>query len=1164
MRRIICFPLILLLIWVSFSAHTFITASAEGISSKDVLFLEITVDGKSQNPDFSGVNQYNISVDTISMKRFVAGREALDGKYDGIIIGEGTYSGQGVNGRNHNTSAVQNDITNLKANEVIERFIDKKQPVFLHKSSINNGGILQQKFSNLTGSSVMYFENSGNNSFNKVFNSFMQNDFTKKPSFNITSAPAGWNSSYTNGYKAGDTISFRVNIHNQSTSRMKLRLYIDQDFNDRFDAEEVVREVDVRSLDTSLNYELPFGFSGPRMWKLELVQPHDNVILSDYETGQFLFEDKPVEINVLQVYRNSNSSLQRPNNMNQDYLTQNNQYKINIDVTGFDVFNNSKNASSQSALYSHEVINGKYDMVIFGFSDTYNYANLSQGAVGSLKKYIDSQQSVMFTHDTIFNNNNVWVNNFMEATGQKAPETNLGNGAPNTSQNTKKVNEGLMTSFPFDLPENVRIATTHNQYYTLDLEDENVIPWYNIIGSSRDENDSWNHYYTYSKGNITYSGTGHTSTNFPDPEQRLFVNTMYRAFFGANHAPEITVHTPENEAAFPINQTIPLSFTVEDYDLSAKTNDVKVYMNDSLIHHKESSRNGETINLQLAHGMPAEGKVRIRIVATDEKGAETVDERTVNVFETENLLELSRTILPVKPVYEVRNDLMQLNYELKPKPVHRSDLAGNQSISLESIQFKEVFPPNIEVVELPDYLTKTGSIDIGYTVSGTIPRIEYSRDFNGSQNGGSRGADPVKFSIGITSMQSGLYSLADSSLTYDQVYGKENNGNNNKENYAGTFTEYFNRIDFVAGNPLTEVRLTESIALDKGIERNLTASGDFSYSPQEAKIEKIEWSSSDSNVITVTQNGIIKAVGNGNAIVTVTVTDVFGNKMTKKSNVAVRIPIESIVLERVEVFVGETAELPMTVNPSDASGSIEISLENRSIASVNAAARTVTGLQPGTTKAVARGINANGTEVVAETIITVKTREISSLNVEPGEVTINKFDVFNSFTVSVEPEYADTESLEWTSSDLSVAEVLSPGVIRGTGAGTAKVYVQAPNGVRDEVIINVLSPLVDAGFKKEVIVIGKGDTFPLSSELQITPADATDIESIVYTDITGTGDNPFINLNNNGDVSGVRIGENNIVQVVVTTEGGNTYTDTITVHVRENEDVEDADNGDRY
>ena len=171
-------------------------------------------------------------------------------------------------------------------------------------------------------------------------------------------------------------------------------------------------------------------------------------------------------------------------------------------------------------------------MLIFGFADVIIMRLSIIMRLTLLNNLLNTNQSILFTHDTIFERNNNWVNNFKADTGQTGVFTNLGYGAPNTSKQTKKINDGLITTYPFVLDDNIQIATTHNQYYMLNLEDPKIIPWYNIIGNNRDPYDSWNHYYTYSKGNITYSGTGHTNTNFPDEEQKLFVNTMYRAFLG--------------------------------------------------------------------------------------------------------------------------------------------------------------------------------------------------------------------------------------------------------------------------------------------------------------------------------------------------------------------------------------------------------------------------------------------------------------------------------------------------------------------------------------------------------------------------------------------------------------------------------------------------------
>lgn len=759
MRRLLLVLLTLILVWVPFSTHLLQTALANSTKENQVHFLVIYAETPPQNLSFNSNDSYEITYEAMSMKRFVADRADLNGKYDGIIISEGNYSTEGVkvNSKDHATQRLMNDITNNKADQIIKHYVQKNQPVFIHADSIANGGKLQAKLSNLAGNSVKYYRG-GQNQLLQTVAAYMNTAFIKKPSFNVTQKPEGVSKKV---YRKNEEISYSINIHNTNVSGMKLRLYIDQNFNDRFESGEVVKEVNVTNHQQTLTFKLPHGFSGPRTWKLELVQPRGQFAVSDYETGSFLFEDKEIEINVLQVHpsNSSASSLKKSQNMKQSYLERDGQYKININVTKFDVFNSSPGSGGDSGKYSHSLINGKYDMIIFGFGDSYNSnTNLSAGAIKSVENFIESGQSVMFTHDTIFQTNNDWVKHFMDETGQIAPHTNMGYGAPNRSTQTKKVNEGMMTSFPYDLPENVSIASTHNQYYTLDLEDENLIPWYNITGSNRDVNDSWNHYYTYSKGNVTYSGTGHTSTGFPDGEQRLFVNTMYRAFTGANQAPEINVESPDDAEEFPLNQTIPISFTVTDDHLSSKRNKVKVYLNNQVVFEKNDVRNNEFISFQAEHGMESEGEVDIRIVAQDEKGAETVKTRTVTLFELpDNLLELSRKLDPVKQVYEVERDLIKVNYTIDLKPIERNEIGGQKSFWIENVQYEEVFPPNVEIMDLPSFLTKKGTLESGYTVTGLIEeRIDYTKDYD-DWKGKWRGADPVSFSIGIKVTEGGKY-----------------------------------------------------------------------------------------------------------------------------------------------------------------------------------------------------------------------------------------------------------------------------------------------------------------------------------------------------------------------------------------------------------------------
>lgn len=121
----------------------------------------------------------------------------------------------------------------------------------------------------------------------------------------------------------------------------------------------------------------------------------------------------------------------------------------------------------------------------------------------------------------------------------------------------RNVNGAQITSYPFDLSNSdnrgrntssneIAVAQTHTQWFQLNLEDEDVVPWFNLSGSNINSGDSRNFYYTYSKGNITYSGTGH-SNGYPESEMKLFVNTIIKADRGANFAPVITNYKADTD-----------------------------------------------------------------------------------------------------------------------------------------------------------------------------------------------------------------------------------------------------------------------------------------------------------------------------------------------------------------------------------------------------------------------------------------------------------------------------------------------------------------------------------------------------------------------------------------------------------------------------------------
>lgn len=1126
-------------------------------------------------------------VETVTMKQFVASREELDGKYDFIAISDGKYTKQTVkelidNGTSrakaHETTNIQNDITNLKATEIVEQFINKGQPIILERHSVKNDGILESNFGRYNGSNkniIMYTHNGNSDNDNKcswlerVFGlcdskkenpeskqqdllshteNFLRKYHIPRPRFELTQKP----SELSDKYKPGDNLAFNINMLSSIDKKdLKAILYIDSDFNDKYEPSESVMEVPITSVsNTAINYKLPRGYSGIRNWKLEVVDLGTS--LKDYQKGSVYFKDEIVEIDVLQVTKDTNksSSLKESKNMNQDFLSpKSGEYKINIDVTDMGTFRNS------SSEFSHSKINGKYDMLIFGFADSYNNAEIPTSVVNSVEQFIDTNQSILFTHDTIFETNNNWVNNFMDDTGQIAPLTNLGHGAPNPSTSTQKMNEGMMTKYPFVLGGNIEIALTHNQYYTLDLEDPDVIPWYNITGQSRDPYDSYNHYYTYSKGNITYSGSGHTSTGFKPKEQELFVNTMYRAFLGSNHAPIITVSSPQEQAVVPEHQNIELSYKVEDFDLKDKKLDTRVYLNNILVYSQDNVTNGTTIVESIQHGIVDTSKdgsgipATIKIEAIDENGAIAEKITNIKIVKVSANLEVSRQVsssdlLPV-------GDSVTLNYLLKPKNItlETGNSIGVNEIRISNIKFSEKLPANLEV-QVPKGFVKTGTIESGYTITADLQDIQYKR---GKDN---FSAMPLEFNFTVTPKEMNDFTLGNSSVSFEDI--------NNKNE-----TAEFNNVTIRAKYKIENIELPDSLVVNKNIPENLRLK--LKIFPDKVNsndiVKEIIWSiESERNIFTIdAKTGVITANGVGEGYVTVKVTDLFGNVHERTTLISVRIPVESIVAEDITMKVGEIKGLPVSVNPSDARNVVTIELIDSSLASVNKDSWEIKGNKPGQTYLIAKGVDKEGNVVEARAMLIIEEVPITKINVE-SEVTINVEETYQ-FEVTYEPKNATNKKLKWVSQNPRIAEVIGDGKIKGLTTGITYIDVFTENGktLLATIKVTVGAPLkkIDAinpivmkiGTKKQLFEPSKDNN---ENVLHLYPRNATNIIDIAFESSNG----PIADVNKSGLVTANRIGQTSItIRVRAKLDNSNFETHEVRINVKVIEESEDSDSG---
>ncbi|WP_411345834.1 DUF5057 domain-containing protein [Paenibacillus sp. WLX1005] len=773
----------------------------------------------NDNGDFALSTQLqgtsNVTVTTMRMKQFVALREDLSGKYDAIYIGKGTYSTAGVNGQDHNTAGIMNDITHLKADDIVNNYIGKGLPVILHESILSQTAnttkvaadqrILYStfaKYSTTAGkvSNVTFVNDTTLPSVVtqiKSTSSSLYKLMTQRPQMTISSLPIDYSTNKANIYKLGDQLKFTFttdNISSYSSDNVHANLYLSVDKVLQTNSDNLVASASLSSSDGSLTYTLPKAYSGLLYWKLEIVNTQSGSALSNYTNGVIRYQDEKTVVRVLQVMPtdNTNSSLLNTSNMVQSYLG-GTDYQLNIKAIQMTDFNTT----------AYKSLNGTYDMLIFGFRDEYNiYAPLTDNSIQAIKDFINSGQAVMFTHDTIFESTSgtraaktkPWIDNFQALSGQIAPKTNIGLNSVNASTTTQVVNTGLLTTYPFDLTAKPtsgsvgQINTTHDQYFTLNLEDPDIVSWYNITGSNRDVQDSWNHYYTYSNGNVTYSGTGHTNTQFPEWEQKLFVNTMYRAFIGANHAPDITVVAPQDASSKPSYlRDLVLSYTPNDWDLKDRTlyTSVKFKSNGAYLTDLEIPEktvvSGQTISQTFTNPLPQGGALQIEITARDKQGAITT--KTVNLTidpAKANLLTERKIVSGVDATTNTaeRGKPVTLQYSITPQTIAYSSVSSEEQgfahMAVSGIQYTETLPANLEIdrSSLPTGMVVTGTVATGYTLTMPYADIAYSlTTTNGVQAYTPDKADPVKFQLVVTPTAKGAYSLLNANLQYYDIHG---------------------------------------------------------------------------------------------------------------------------------------------------------------------------------------------------------------------------------------------------------------------------------------------------------------------------------------------------------------------------------------------------------
>lgn len=235
---------------------------------------------------------------------------------------------------------------------------------------------------------------------------------------------------------------------------------------------------------------------------------------------------------------------------------------------------------------------------------------------------------------------------------------------------------------------------------------------------------------------------------------------------------------------------------------------------------------------------------------------------------------------------------------------------------------------------------------------------------------------------------------------------------------------------------VTKIELGGNSMLQVGTNATITAT----VSPSDAANKALKWESSNVGVVEIVgsnnNNAFIKAYSTGSAWITATAQD--GSGVAGSIRITVVRLINKIILGIPGSFldIGVTTELPVRVEPSDATGKDDLNWDtsNPDVISVTSTGQ-ITTHKTGT--AVITATAKDGSGVSGQLAIKVH-RPVRKVIIDGGDITLKETER-KQLTATIQPADASVQSISWRTDDQSVATVTSSGYLIAKGVGKTTV-----------------------------------------------------------------------------------------------------------------------------
>lgn len=341
---------------------------------------------------------------------------------------------------------------------------------------------------------------------------------------------------------------------------------------------------------------------------------------------------------------------------------------------------------------------------------------------------------------------------------------------------------------------------------------------------------------------------------------------------------------------------------------------------------------------------------------------------------------------------------------------------------------------------------------------------------------------------------------------------------------------YENSID---PNAVASISLNKStLTMVTGNVETLTAT----VLPTTALDTRVEWSSTNT-AATVDQNGVVTAVGPGNATIIAKTVD---GGLTATCKVSVVTLAQEITFDctELEIYNGESYTLQATVLPEDTSNkSLSWASSNTAVATVDENG-TITPVKAGTTTITATSMDGTGIKCSCQVTVLQHSESIT-LDAESAFLYIGDK---KQLTATILPADASNQKVVWSSSDSAIASVSQSGLVTAHKAGSAQITVTTEDGgYTASCVVSVGQYVSQIALDATTATLYTNETLQLNAT--VAPNDATN-KSVAWT-----SSNPTVaSVDQNGLVTALSAGS---AMITVTAQDGSGIENSCAVTVKQ-------------